>query len=204
MSFKVFLIGDSIIDNVVYVMPPGQSVLGHLFSLEPDWDFNQRAIDGDTTVDVLNRQLDDPIDAPAVLSIGGNDLLRRLEILTSQDRKLSVDLLEELHAEVGAFQKRHKEILSHFQKTALICTIYNPVFSKDPELEPLQQAAEVVIALFNDVIQQNSRRAGFDLLELRDIFTEEDDFANPIEPSDQGGLKLAKEIVKWAGNPKGR
>ena len=128
MSFKVFLIGDSIIDNVVYV--PWPKCFRPFISLEPDWDFNQRAIDGDTTVDVLNRQLDDPIDAPAVLSIGGNDLLRRLEILTSQDRKLSVDLLEELHVEVGAFQKRHKEILSHFQKTALICTIYNLSFPK--------------------------------------------------------------------------
>ena len=197
MEQKLILIGDSIIDNVVYVMPPGQSVLGHLFSLVPDLDFNQRAIDGDTTVDVLNRQLSEPIDAPVVLSIGGNDLLKRLEILTSQKRRLSVDLLEELHTEVDAFQKRHQEILSHFQKTALICTIYNPIFSKDPELAPLQQAAEVVIALFNDAIQQNVRHAGFDLLELRDIITEEDDFANPIEPSDQGGRKLAKEIVEW-------
>ena len=80
---------------------------------------------------------------------------------------------------------------------ALICTIYNPVFSKDPELRPFQKGAEVAISMFNDVIQKNARTANKDLLDLRDIFTEEDDFANPIEPSDQGGLKLAHEIVSW-------
>ena len=93
MSKKVTLIGDSIIDNLAYVEPPGKCVLGHLFELEPDWDFVQRAIDGDTTVDVLCKQLDEPIDGPVVLSIGGNDLLKRLDILTSQELKLSITLV---------------------------------------------------------------------------------------------------------------
>ena len=197
---KVILLGDSVIDNEVYVPPPGQSVLGHLFSQKPDWDFNQRAIDGDTTVDVLKRQLDSPIDAPTFLSIGGNDLLKRFDILRSQERKLPTEVLEQLHSEVGAFQKRHNEILSSFSERALVSTIYNPVFSKDPDLKPFQNAAEMAIAIFNDAIQQNVRRFGFDLLELREISTEEDDFANPIEPSDRGGAKLAKEIVHWIGN----
>ena len=131
------------------------------------------------------------------MSIGGNDLLKRMDILTSPEKVSAVSLLEELHQETCEFRKRHQQILSKLEKPTLICTVYNPVFSKDPELAPLQQAAEMAISIFNDAIQQSVRNAGFDLLELRDLFTEEDDYANPIEPSDQGGRKLAEEIVRW-------
>ena len=80
---------------------------------------------------------------------------------------------------------------------ALICTIYNPVFSKDASLAPLQDASEVAISIFNDVIQRNTKDAGHDLLELRGLFTEDSDYANAIEPSHQGGRKLAHAIVMW-------
>lgn len=192
------LIGDSIIDNISYVEPPGLCVLGHLSEIEPNWDFDQRAVDGHTTFDVLDCQLDKPINGPVVMSIGGNDLLKRMDILTSTEKVSAVFLLEEFHQEACEFRKRHQQILSKLEKPALICTIYNPVFSKDPELAPLQQAAEMAISIFNDAIQHSVRNAGFDLLELRDLFTEEDDYANPIEPSDQGGRKLAEEIVRWS------
>ena len=35
-------------------------------------------------------------------------------------------------------------------------------------------------------------------LELPDIFVEESDYANPIEPSHMGGGKLADAILQWA------
>ena len=172
-------------------------MLGHLSKIAPDWNFDQRAVDGDTTHDVLAAQLGRPFDGPVVLSIGGNDLLQRIDILTSEELVSPVELLEELYREAAAFHDRYQAILAQITSPSLIFTIYNPVFAKDPVLAPLQEAAEMAIAIFNDIIQRSTQNAGFDLLELRDLFTEADDYANPIEPSDQGGRKLAEAIVSW-------
>ena len=60
----ITLLGDSIIDNISYVDPPGLCVLGHLSEINPDWDFDQRAVDGHTTHDLLATQLDQPINGP--------------------------------------------------------------------------------------------------------------------------------------------
>ena len=43
---------------------------------------------------------------------------------------------------------------------------------------------------------QNALKRG-ERVELRDIFTSSDDYANPIEPSHIGGEKLAQSIVRW-------
>lgn len=197
MTQKITLLGDSIIDNINYVDPPGLCVLGHLQELQPDWHFEQRAVDGHTTIDVLQAQVSQHIDDPTVLSIGGNDLLKRIDILTEPAQISPLELLEELHREATAFAERHQSILKLLKSPALICTIYNPVFSKDASLAPLQDASEVAISIFNDVIQRNTKDAGHDLLELRGLFSEDSDYANPIEPSHKGGRKLADAIVTW-------
>lgn len=49
-------------------------------------------------------------------------------------------------------------------------------------------------ASFNDVIIREAAMAGFDVLDLRRIFTTPQDYANPIEPSVVGGKKLADAI----------
>ena len=54
---KVALLGDSIIDNKVYVGPDEFSVREHLESLS-DLEFSQIAVDGHTTVGVLEEQID--------------------------------------------------------------------------------------------------------------------------------------------------
>ena len=77
-------------------------------------------------------------------------------------------------------------------------TIYNPSFQRDPAMAHLQRSCEMVVGMFNDIIQQLVRQHDKDLLELRDIFVEESDYANPIEPSHKGGGKLADAILQWA------
>ena len=193
----ITLVGDSIIDNISYVDPPGLCVLGHLNDLAANWDFDQRAVDGHTTHHVLAEQLGRPIEGPVVLSIGGNDLLKRIDMLTSTELVSPIELLEELHREAAGFRERYQIILSKLKIPTLVFTVYNPVFKKDVSLAPMQDAAEMAIAIFNDCIQRAARNSGSDLLELRDLFTEEDDYANPIEPSNQGGRKIAEAIVKW-------
>ena len=193
----VTLIGDSIIDNMSYVEPPGLCVLGHLDKLKPNWTFEQRAVDGHTTVNVLESQLIKKNDSPTVLSIGGNDLLKRMDLLTSQETLTAAELFEELHRELVEFEIRHSSILDKIRGPALICTIYNPSFKRDNELAPLQKSAEIAVGLFNDVIQRNSAASQHQTLELRNIFLDAVDYANPIEPSDIGGKKLAENIIRW-------
>ena len=75
----VSLLGDSIIDNKVYVGQGELSVTEHL-KHNSSSNFTMIAIDGDTTEDVLENQLDnlkEPV-SHIVLSIGGNDLLQNL------------------------------------------------------------------------------------------------------------------------------
>jgi hypothetical protein len=74
-----------------------------------------------------------------------------------------------------------------------ICTVYNGAL--EPERATI---ARVGLALFNDVILRTAIDLRPDVLELRSVCTERADYANPIEPSSQGGLKIARAIrVRW-------
>ena len=48
-----------------------------------------------------------------------------------------------------------------------------------------------------DAIYRTANRIRADVIELRSICTESADYANPIEPSGPGGLKIAKAIAAW-------
>ena len=76
----------------------------------------------------------------------------------------------------------------------LVCTIYNG------NLAPSEQRnARVALATFNDVIVRTALAFSLNLLELRAICTQPSDFANPIEPSGTGGLKIARAIAVALG-----
>ena len=78
----VNLLGDSIIDNKIYVGQHELSVSEHLHNLTDDI-INTLAIDGHTTKDVLNIQINKlpSYSTHQVLSIGGNDLLQNISFL---------------------------------------------------------------------------------------------------------------------------
>jgi hypothetical protein len=60
------------------------------------------------------------------------------------------------------------------------------------------------VSIINDVIQQEGRRRSFDILELRTLFSDQADYANPIEPPAIGGAKLAKRMSDWVRNGRRR
>ena len=73
----VALLGDSIIDNKVYVEQNELSVTEHLQKInDEDYYFEMIAVDGDTTKEVIDNQLEKirANNSHIVLSIGGNDL----------------------------------------------------------------------------------------------------------------------------------
>ena len=58
-----------------------------------------------------------------------------------------------------------------------------------------RRLAATALTIFNDVITRAAFTPGLPLIDLRLICNEDADFANPIEPSVQGGAKIAAAIA---------
>eukprot|EP01114_Cavostelium_apophysatum_P023893 TRINITY_DN9157_c0_g1_i1.p1 TRINITY_DN9157_c0_g1~~TRINITY_DN9157_c0_g1_i1.p1 ORF type:complete len:260 (+),score=21.82 TRINITY_DN9157_c0_g1_i1:98-781(+) len=202
-STHIVLVGDSIFDNAVYVRG-GRSVIDHLSlktqSHSPEWKATLIAIDGDVVKGIVKRQINDiPKDATHIfVSIGGNDALHAQGITSSSVNTAGEALL--LLAQVRAnFQKQYTEMIEAVLKLKLpttICTIYNPNFGEGPE----QTVASLGLCAFNDVIIQTAIRYGLPLIDLKSMFNDKKDYANPIEPSEQGGNKLTDAIMNVMKN----
>ena len=109
---KVTLLGDSIIDNKIYVESDEFSVLEHLEHISDD-EFLQIALDGATTDHVLSSQLDhvSDDDTHVVLSIGGNDLLNNISFLTQDFRYSPALVLEQLREMLRPINKNYEAIV---------------------------------------------------------------------------------------------
>ena len=75
-----------------------------------------------------------------------------------------------------------------------LCTIYDANYP-----EPQRHMIVAALALFNDVITRAAFRRGLPLIDLRLICDRPEDYANPIEPSETGGAKIASAIVQTLG-----
>ena len=152
------------------------------------------------------------------MSIGGNDLLEYLYLLVDEINKHTFSRnLEIMNSFVEPIRERYEAIVERLikeQGKVLLCTVYNGDFERGNGYETLeinqqftstfgdmfegkQEAAEVIARVFNDIVYSIGKKFGVDVLELREIFTESADYANPIEPSHIGGRKLAKKILEW-------
>jgi hypothetical protein len=191
----VVLLGDSIFDNRAYVGPEEPAVSDQVqAALPPGWKMTLLAVDGSVTRDVA-RQLDElPNDAShLVVSVGGNDALGHLSILTEGARSVA-EVLGAL-ADIGEeFERDYRAMLDAVLRRSLptaLCTIYYPAY---PDAN-LQRLASAGLAVFNDVIIVQAARDGLPLLDLRLICNDPADYANPIEPSAKGGDKIARVIA---------
>lgn len=190
----VVLLGDSIFDNAAYV-PGGPDVLAHLQRRLPaGWDATLAAIDGATTEDMGIQYGRIPPDAShLVLSIGGNDALMNIDILERRASS-SAEVLAMLADVRDAFGERYGEVLHTLRGKGLpltVCTIYEGNF---PDRR-MQRLASTALTVFNDVILRCAIRAGLQVIDLRLVCGEPADYANPIEPSVQGGAKIAEAIT---------
>ena len=196
MARSLILIGDSIFDNAVYVAPNERCVEDHCRVLLPDWDIRLWAVDGATASDIPMQieSHETPPNAVAVMSVGGNDALAYQElILGDMPQVVPTDLFAHLHPIIEDFRSAYSRALDAVEARNIplaTCTIYNGNFP-----EPQQAAASTGIALFNDVISRESRRRNLPVLELRDICSDPVHYANPIEPSESGGLAIAEAIT---------
>ena len=186
----VALIGDSIFDNKAYT-DGGPDVITHLREQLPDgWQATLQAIDG-ATIAAVYEQLDRvPEDAShVVLSVGGNDALLHIGIIDRPARSAS-EVFAELAEIAATFKAEYRTLLdtllSRFD-TVLVCTVYHPPLYDDRTRFLIGPA----LAVFNNVIVEAAVSAGVSIIDLRQVCTEENDFANEIEPSMTGGSKIA-------------
>ena len=202
-KYNVSLLGDSIIDNKVYVGDDELSVTEHL-QHNSSSNFTMIAVDGDTTEDVLENQLDnlkEPV-SHIVLSIGGNDLLQNLHLLQDETSGMKF-ALEKSSELIGEIQENYTKILEHlsnYDAKVLLCTVYEGDLKSDVMLAQFDKAGQAMLKMHNDTVYYLASKFEVDVLELRNIFTNKEDYANPIEPSHIGGEKLAKAIIQWMKN----
>jgi GDSL-like Lipase/Acylhydrolase family len=201
----VVLLGDSIIDNGAYVGSGEPDVAQQLEMLLPHHTLVKRAVDGSTCADVHGWQLGDLHDAGRViLSVGGNDALQHIDLLEAATETTARDVLVRLWSIREEFRRSYAALLDRLALTrrpVLVLTVYNPCFHGHGFDTAYQQAAESAVSIINDVIQQEGRHRSFDILELRNLFNGQEDYANPIELSAVGGAKLAKCMSDWVGRP---
>jgi hypothetical protein len=197
----VVLLGDSVFDNAAYTSG-APDVVTHLRALLPDqWEATLLARDGATTVDLPSQLRRVPSDASHLLvSIGGNDILRNLDLL-SLHVSSGAEALEICAERAASFERSYRSAVRQvlaLDRTTAMCTVYDGDLGPDRAV-----AARTGLAIFNDVILRAAVDFQLDVLELRSVCTERADYANPIEPSGQGGLKIARSIAAMVGAVQG-
>ena len=128
-----------------------------------------------------------------LVSVGGNDALAMSSVLSAPSTSVA-DTLAKLATVRDDFCRRYRATLQALSATHLplaVCTIYDVRY---PDLAQ-RRVAVAALALINDCIIREAAGRGIPVLDLRLISSEDDDFANPIEPSEKGAGKIADAIV---------
>ena len=193
----IVLLGDSVFDNGAYV-GGGPDVVHQLRSIVPaDWQCTLSAVDGALASDVKAQLKRIPSDAShLVVSAGGNDALGEAGVLDQPARSVA-EALEKISAARDRFRRNYvtmlDEVAMHGLPTA-ICTIYEARFPEPAR----RRLAATALAVLNDCITREAFLRDLTLIDLRVIFDDDADFANPIEPSLQGGMKIARAALRFA------
>jgi lysophospholipase L1-like esterase len=190
----IILLGDSIFDNGVYV-PGHPDVVKQLRAVLPEgWKASLLAVDGAVTRSLAAQVARLPADAThLVVSVGGNDALGESHILGTGVRSVGegVALLAETQER---FARNYADMLQTVMSVGLpvaLCTIYDT-----PTSAPNHLIIRTALAVFNDIITRAAFGHGLPLIDLRLICNEDEDYANPIEPSAKGGAKMAAAISR--------
>jgi hypothetical protein len=190
------LLGDSIFDNGAYVGGAPDVVRQLRSKLPTDWDSTLLARDGSVTREVRGQLSRLPRGAThLVVSAGGNDALGASFLLGQPAATVAeaLSLLETAQSRFALDYEAMADAVSATGLPAAFCTVYDT-----PPSSPDQRIVRTALALFNDVITRAAfaRHAG--LIDLRLICDRDEDYANPIEPSERGGDKIASAIADWA------
>jgi len=189
----VSLLGDSIFDNAAYVGSES-AVIDHLRrALPAGWTATLLAVDGASANDVREQlgRLDGG-ETHLFLSAGGNDAYNASGLFTQR----VVTVAEALKLLAGAqarFRTDYEALLRALlglDKPLAVCTVYDAI-------PGLGQAERAGLALFNDVIIRSAAAALVPMIDLRVVCDQAEDYSavSPIEPSAEGGAKIARVIA---------
>lgn len=105
------LLGDSIFDNRAYVAG-GPALIDQVHKTIPSgWKANLLAVDGDSSVEVPDQLKRLPADSThLVLSVGGNDAIRCLDLLGTPASNL-IGALGSLSKMLDGFEKSYKALI---------------------------------------------------------------------------------------------
>lgn len=201
----VILLGDSIFDNSAYVGGAPDVVRQVRGKLPFGWKASLLAVDGAVTRGVLSQLGRLPADAThLVVSAGGNDALGASGVLSQSVGNVAeaVSLLEIAQSRFAADYEEMAEAAASRGLPTALCTIYDT-----PPSGPDYRLLRTALCVFNDIITREAFRRGLPLIDLRLICGEDEDYANPIEPSARGGDKIAGAIAAFAAaapGPPGR
>ena len=193
----VVLLGDSVFDNAAYVAGAPDVVRQVQARLPGGSGATLAAVDG-AVVRSVERQVGTiPREATHLfVSVGGNDALGAMGILEQPVRSVA-EAVVNLSAMMRRFEQDYRAMLDAVTRRGLpttLCTIYHPRF---PEPD-MQLVAYAGLALFNDCILREAFARRLPVIDLRFVCDDDEDFANPIEPSAIGGDKIAAAIVSLA------
>jgi lysophospholipase L1-like esterase len=128
-----------------------------------------------------------------VVSIGGNDALGQSVILGAASHSVADSLMKlaDIQAAFRSAYVQTVEAVLQRNLPAAFCTIYDPRYP-----DPIQRrVATTALAVINDCIVREAVTRNLPLIDLRVVCNEDSDLTNPIEPSVQGGGKIAKAIT---------
>lgn len=194
---QVALLGDSVFDNASYVKP-NADVPSLLRRRLTDGEVALLAKDGGRMVDVpLQMEQLHPGTTHIVISVGGNDALDRAGVLdaTALD---AADAFRALADIVEVFEEGYRRMLGAVLKAGLptvVCTIYNGWFDN----RDYQRRASAAVGALDDVIFRVATGHQLTVIDLRRVCNRAADFTHQVEPSEQGGAKIAAAIARALG-----
>jgi hypothetical protein len=191
----IALVGDSTFDNAGYV-GGDPDVMAALRKLLPiDWRATRLAVDGSVIGNIGAQLASLPIAAThIVLSVGGNDALQMVDLL-SQPVTSAGEALDLVANARDGFATSYRTMLDAVLGRGLptaICTIYEPAF---PDAH-FRRIANAALTGLNDVILREAFARGLPVLDLRLVCRSDEDFVDVIEPSASGGAKIAAAIAR--------
>ena len=191
----IVLLGDSILDNGAYVAG-GPDVVRQVRELiAGGWRASNLARDGAVIAGVRGQLRGLPADAShIVVSAGGNDALGEAALLERPASSVAeaLEIVGQVRARFRSAYARMLDDVSMPGLPVIVCTIYEPRF---PDPARRRIAATALTAL-NDAITREAFARGIGCIDLRVLCDDDGDFANAIEPSVQGGAKIARAILQ--------
>jgi lysophospholipase L1-like esterase len=193
---QIVLLGDSVFDNGAYVGSQPDVARQTEQMLPRGWKAALNARDGAVIADIESQMSKLPEGTThLVLSVGGNDALKQSGALDASVDSVAnaLTMLNFVRENFRTSYSRMLDKLASLRLPAAICTIYDPRY---PDVGRRTIAA-AALTLLNDASTREAFARDMTLIDLRLICDQDEDFANPIEPSAKGGAKIARAISRF-------